>query len=319
MYKSKSSSSLIGQLDNIIDSTHIEEVKHVIDALTKVNNFKYSLTDTSDIDNTYKKITKMLKEEFAIESFKIIQTVNNIETIQYEIGNDSYFDYSFLSTISENGTIGFLLNNTSLNEFDKIYLDNYLEEISHILYIQLVLVALQESAHIDSLTKLKNRLSFNEDMQEIIPLALRENMKIGVLLINIDRFRAVNDEHGTKFGDDFLKLYAETIKDIIRTSDIAIRFGGGEFLVLLMNIIDEDKTMDIANTIKDKLASAYLITPNKDEFKKTVCIGVSMFPADSSDIHEVVKHAELTLSDARDSGRNKVLKYEEDDGEFDLF
>ena len=319
MYKSKSSARLISQLDNIVDSTHIEEVKQVIDALTKVNEFKYSLTDTTDIAITYKKITDMLSNEFNIKHFKIIQIVNNIETIQYKTDDDIYFDYTFSSNISENGTIQFLLNNSSLSKFNKIYLDNYLEEISHILYVQLVLTALQESAHIDSLTKLKNRLSFNEDMQDIIPLALRENMKIGVLLINIDRFRAVNDEHGTEFGDEFLRLYAKTIKDTIRTSDIAIRFGGGEFLVLLMNVIDEDKTMEISNNLKDKLADTYLITKNKDEFKKTVCVGVSMFPSDSSDIHEVVKNAEMILSDARDSGRNKVLRYIEDDGELDLF
>ncbi len=310
---------LINQLDNIVDSTHIKEVKHIINALTNVNEFKYSISSCSNIEVIYKKITDMLDKEFNIKSFKIIQSINNIETTQYQTDEDSYFDYSFASDISEDGVIKFLLNNSHLNDFDKIYLNNYLEEIIHILYIQLVLIALQQSSHIDPLTKLKNRLSFNQDMQELIPLVIREKMKIGVLMINIDRFRAVNDEHGTTFGDEFLRLYANTIKDIIRSSDMAIRFGGGEFLVLLMNVVDEEKTIEIANQIKDQLAKTYLISPNKDEFKKTVCIGISMFPKDSMDIHVVVKHAELTLSDARDKGRSQVLKYEEDDGELDLF
>jgi diguanylate cyclase (GGDEF)-like protein len=145
-------------------------------------------------------------------------------------------------------------------------------------------------------------------------------MNIGLLLINIDRFKAVNDEHGISFGDEFLKLYAKTIKNSIRTSDIAIRFSGGEFLVLLINIIDEEKTIDIAHTIKDKLSNIYLKTPYGDNFKKTVCVGVSMFPHDSSDIDIVVQNTHIALSDAKDIGRNKVVRFSKDeDGEIDLF
>ncbi len=311
--------TLIKQLENIVDSTHLNKVKKVINALTQIEKFKYSINNSSSIKDIYKKISNMLKEKFDIKNFKIIQIVDTIETIQFQKGDDSYFDYSFQSNITENSTISFLLNNSALNDFDKLYLDNYLEKICHILYIQLVLVTLQESSYLDPLTNLKNRLSFKQDMKELIPLALREKMKIGVLIINIDRFRAVNDEHGTHFGDEFLKLYAKVIKKTIRSSDMAIRFGGGEFLILLMNVIDEDKTIKIANDLKNKLANTYLISPNKDEFKKTVCIGISMFPEDSSDIHIVVKNAELTLSDAKDNGRDQVLRFKNDDGELDLF
>jgi len=313
------SKRLINKLDNIVDITHINEVKQIIDALANVNDFKHSLTDTDNMDTIYIKILHMLENNFNIKDFRIIQIVNKIETIKYETVENKTFPYEFKTTLGIDGTIKFCLDNSILDEFNRTYLDNYLEEISHILYVQLVLLALQESAYIDTLTKLKNRLAFHEDMKEVIPIAVREKMKIGVLLINIDRFRAVNDEHGTAFGDRFLQLYAKVIKEKIRTSDIAVRFSGGEFLILLMNVIDDDKILQIANNLKDNLAQTSLLTTNNDEFKKTVSIGISVFPEDSDDIHEVVQNAELALSDARDKGRNEILKYEKDDGEMDFF
>ena len=86
-----------------------------------------------------------------------------------------------------------------------------------LLYIQFVLDDFQKSNTIDPLTQLQNRISFNMEMKTLVPLAIRENMKFGsILLINIDRFRAVNDEHGDEFGDEFLKLYANTIKESIQ-------------------------------------------------------------------------------------------------------
>lgn len=311
--------ALINQLDNIVDSTHIQEVKKVIDALMQIACFKHNLNESTTIHEIYNKIEDILKSKFNIERFQIIQVVNKIEIIQYGEDVGDSFEYIFSYEMGKNGIIKFLLNNSHLDDFDKIYLNNYLEEITNTLCIYLVIETLQQSAFVDPLTKLKNRLSFKQDMHEIIPLALRENMNIGVLIINIDRFRAVNDEHGTHFGDEFLKLYAKIIKDLIRNSDIAVRFGGGEFLILLMNVIDKDKVMDIANHIQEELNKVYLITSNNDEFKKTVSIGISLFPTASTDMDEVVKNAEIALSDAKDKGRNQILFYEEDDGEIDLF
>jgi len=168
----------------------------------------------------------------------------------------------------------------------------------------------QPESTIDPLTQLQNRLFFNTEMKTLVPLAIREKMKFGVLLINIDRFRAVNDEHGNEFGDEFLKLYANTIKESIRTSDIVIRFGGGEFLVLLINVDNEETTLEIGKKIQKTLSDTYLLSPNKDKFKKTVSVGISMFPEDSSDIHQVVKFSEMALSDAKDKGRNILFRYD---------
>jgi diguanylate cyclase (GGDEF)-like protein len=313
--------TLINELDNIVDSKHINRVKMIVENISKINSFKTEMLHTLDIENVYKRISTFLHETFNISDFTVVQNVYNIETIQFQTAEKIDYPYTFSHTINNNvGLLAIHLDNEHLNDFDKVYLDTFLDEITHVLYIKYVLDELKNSLYIDPLTKLKNRQSFDEEMKEFIPLALRERMKLAVLIINIDRFRAVNDEHGTQFGDEFLRLYANVIKKTIRSSDIAVRFGGGEFLILLVNVLDEDKALEIAKKIQDTLTKTYLVSPNNDHFKKTVCIGVSMFPQDATDINEVIKKAEMALIDARDIGRNSISRFNEADvGEVDLF
>lgn len=312
--------TLIDRLSQIVDEVHIDEVKKIIATLTKINSFKHSIEEDLCANTLYEKISYELKNEFNIDNFKISIFTNNIESPLYEKGSLQKDIYEYSSKVSNESKVTIILNDNNLNEYQKTTLNSYFTELVHLLYIQFVLVDLQKSSTIDPLTKLENRISFNQEMKTLIPLAMREHMKIGALLINIDRFRAVNDEHGDEFGDNFLRLYADTIKNNIRSSDIAVRFGGGEFLVLLINIDTEQRTLNIANKLKDTLSATYLLSPNGDKFRKTVSIGVSMFPDDSSDINEIVKNTEMALSDAKDTGRNLVLRYEKDNQNIiDLF
>jgi len=302
--------TLLDRLNEIVDEVHIDEVKKIIASLSKINKLKNAIEEDLSEDILYEKICHELKVEFDITNFKIVHVNDNYESVLFESGDANNYSYVFKNTFSSNIHINIFLDNNTLSEYQILSLNTYFKELVHLLYIQFVLLDLQKSSTVDHLTQLQNRTSFNIEMKTLVPLAIREKMKFGVLLINIDRFRAVNDEHGDEFGDEFLKLYANTIKENIRTSDIAVRFGGGEFLVLLIHVDSEERTMQIAEKLKNKLADTYLLSPNSDQFKKTVSIGVAMFPEDSSDIHEVVKFSEVALGDARDLGRNQLVRYE---------
>jgi len=303
--------TLLDRLNTIVDAVHIDEVKEIITSLSKINKLKHSIEADLSKDALYEKITNELTKEFNISNFKIVHIEDGYETILYKKGETiSDYGYEFKNVVLSDIQINIFIDDKNLSEYQILSLNTYFKELVHLVYIQFVLDDFQKSNTIDPLTQLQNRISFNTEMKTLVPLAIREKMKFGVLLINIDRFRAVNDEHGDEFGDEFLKLYANTIKENIRTSDIAVRFGGGEFLVLLIHVDSEETTMKIAEKIQNKLAETYLLSPNNDHFRKTVSIGVSMFPEDSSDINEVVKFSEMALSDARDSGRNRLLRYE---------
>ncbi len=306
--------TLLDRLNTIVDAIHIKEVKEIITSLSKINKLKHSIEADLSKEALYKKITDELAIEFNISKFKILHIKDGYEILLYKEGEEVLeYGYEFKNIVLSNIQINIYIDDENLSEYQILSLNTYFKELVHLLYIQFVLDDFQKSNTIDPLTQLQNRISFNMEMKTLVPLAIRERMKFGVLLINIDRFRAVNDEHGDEFGDEFLKIYANTIKENIRTSDIAVRFGGGEFLVLLIHVESEETTMKIAEKIQEKLAETYLISPNQDHFKKTVSIGVSMFPQDSNDINEVVKFSEMALSDAKDSGRNRLLRYESSD------
>lgn len=305
--------TLIDRLHAIVDEVHIEEVKNIISTLLKIDNFKHSIEEDLSTKTIYSKIKYELKNEFNIENFKIILVSNKIETVLFKNGKKVTQSYIFHKKVANKNIISILVEDNKLSKYQKLTLNSYFAELVQLLYIQYVLNHLQKTATIDPLTNLENRISFNNEMKTLIPLAIREKMKIGVLLINIDRFRAVNDEHGDDFGDQFLKLYANVIKSNIRSSDIAVRFAGGVFLVLLVNIDTEIRTITIANKLREILAQSFVISPNGDKFQKTVCIGVSMFPEDSLDIQEIVKNTEVALSDGRDKERNKVFRFKNDE------
>jgi diguanylate cyclase (GGDEF)-like protein len=301
--------TLLDKLVSLVSKDDIQDVTSIVNMLTTINNFKYSIDNNAPIENLYKKIAYELQVEFKIFDFNIILTKDGLNEELYSLGTKSY-NHSFKYPVDKNDYIIINIYKDDLTPFLEMSMNTYFEDLSQILFLRFI-VENNQSSMIDPLTKLTNRISFQEEMKTLIPLTIRENMNIGVLLINIDRFTAVNDEHGNEFGDKFLKHFADTIKKTIRSSDMAVRFSGGEFLVLLVNVESENKTIEIANKIKDILAEEFILSPNGDQFKKTVCIGVSMFPQDSRDIHDVVKKSEIALSDARDLGRNRVQRFSE--------
>jgi len=303
--------NLYDRLNEIKNVEDFSEVKKIIISLSEINLFKHSVETNLVDDIFYERIAVQLNNKFNIKNFKIIHLNKDKETILCQEGDDlSEENYFLYYTISKNIQIKFFIYNIELSDYQYLCLNTYFKELSNILHLQFTFFCLKKSTAIDHLTKLKNRTSFNIEMKTLIPLAIREQMKLGVLLINIDRFRAVNDEYGVDFGDRFLKLYAKTIKENIRTSDIAVRFSGGEFLVVLMNVDSEDRVIMLAEKLQKKLAETYLSAPNEDHFKKTVSIGISIFPKDSHDIDEVIRYSEMALSDAQNLGRNNCFRYE---------
>lgn len=308
--------TLIEKLHGIVDEVHINEVKDIIYKLTQINLFKHSIEDNLSLQVLYEKIAKELLKEFSIECFKISLITNKKEEILYSQGDLKNNHYTCSSKVSNESIMQITVLDNDLSEYNKLILNSYFKETVNLIYIQHILFELKNSSLIDPQTQLENRISFNLEMKQLIPLALREKMKLGALLINIDRFQAVNDEHGDEFGDRFLKLYADTIKKHIRSSDIAVRFGGAEFLVLLVNVDTEERTLMLANNLREKLAQTYLLSPNNDKFRKTVCIGVSMFPEDSKDINVIVKNTETALIGAQDIGRNTVFRFKQDEESF---
>ncbi len=126
-------------------------------------------------------------------------------------------------------------------------------------------------------------------------------------MCDLDFFKQVNDEYGHDVGDQVLKTLAVIMREAVRSSDIVIRYGGEEFLILLTDC-EIEKAIEVAEKIRQAIEEQ-LFRVETISIRKTLSIGVSIFPEDGEGFWECVKHADVALYQAKDTGRNKVIRF----------
>lgn len=200
------------------------------------------------------------------------------------------------------------------------FIRNYINEAAPSIEVKLLMSALKESAFRDGLTGLYNRKFLDEHSKKLIPYARREKFNIGVLMLDMDHFKAVNDEYGHDIGDKVLKELSRILEENVRESDIVVRYGGEEFIVLLVGIDNAEESLKVANKIREKVRENEIDVYAGAKLKKTISIGLSMFPDDSKTLEGVMKNADIALYEAKSSGRDKVIKFSQDQvSSVDLF
>ena len=159
----------------------------------------------------------------------------------------------------------------------------------------------------DPMTKLYNRRYFSSISKDILNLAKRNKEHIAVLMIDIDRFKDINDTYGHYFGDEVIISLADEFKKQKRESDVVFRFGGEEFLILLPNT-DIKGAKILAEKIRIAIENKILHFPNKKDLKYTISIGISASKLSNKqeDIQEIINRADKALYKAKKDGRNKV-------------
>lgn len=165
---------------------------------------------------------------------------------------------------------------------------------------------LKELANRDQLTNLYNRRYFYNVVQNIISLAKRESKELSVLMIDIDKFKNINDSYGHAKGDIVIKSLASILLEHTRDSDIVSRVGGEEFVILLTNT-SKDTAFKVANKIREFTEQQSIKIDNKRDINFTISIGVdSVNIKDEKYIDEALSRADKALYKAKDGGRNRV-------------
>jgi diguanylate cyclase (GGDEF)-like protein len=145
----------------------------------------------------------------------------------------------------------------------------------------------------DILTGLPNRLQFTERLQREIAQAVEQQKQLALLFIDLDGFKVVNDQFGHATGDKLLTAAAARITACIRAEDIACRYGGDEFVVLLSNIDDIQAASKIAKTIRDHICQRYSIDGN--EFRIAASIGLAAYPRDGERCDVLLRCADASM------------------------
>ena len=157
-------------------------------------------------------------------------------------------------------------------------------------------------AHHDALTGLPNRRLMQDRLNQAILQARRQQKHVGLLFIDLDRFKLVNDTLGHETGDYVLRDIAQRLSKVVREGDTVSREGGDEFVIVLPGLVKPEAALVVANKVLIELAKPIEVSGH--ELTVTASIGISHYPNDATDVQQLLKHADSAMYQAKDSGRN---------------
>jgi len=323
-------------------------VQKNMEILGDINKFKKIIEDDANISEIYNRIIDIFENKFKLQNFKLYSVLNQKQEIKviYQKGENccsigvpglcrAYRTSKEINSIkfphicseyicdtnyicipfSTGGTFtGIASINFSDEEYKEKkdiipYIEAYLNESASIIEAKYTLNLMKQNSLTDQLTGLYNRRYLEEILDKIAASAIRENSLLGILMIDVDYFKKVNDTLGHDAGDEVLKELSKVLKNSVRDSDFVVRFGGEEFIIILQNIKDEEGIIKVAEKIREAFANTKIAVSGKT-LTKTISIGVSIFPKDTKKIWEAIKYSDLALYEAKHKGRNRVVKFD---------
>ena len=344
-------SIFLSENQKITDNDHLINVKNTVDRLSDVYKFRKTIEHDDTVEEVYSRLAQVLTLKLNIEDFNFfeantlsgeIKEVYVKDKIRCDLFNtgcradktntiiDSTQFKNVCSSCTNCEEVNYFCIPFSIsNELDLIisiysknhlqtqkikemipYLQDYVDAAKTVIVSKKLMAILEKNAQTDPLTGLYNRKYLEDTISKITSQAQRSKISFGVLLLDIDYFKMVNDTYGHDIGDNAIRIVAETLNENIRESDIAIRFGGEEFLVLLYNC-DENSIQKVAEKIRINFSKRDIPTGGTTILNKTMSIGASMYPKDNNELEECIKYADLALYKAKNSGRNKVIRFDE--------
>jgi len=162
----------------------------------------------------------------------------------------------------------------------------------------------------DHLTGLPNRSLLQDRMAQSIAFAQRHSKKLGLLFLDLDHFKHINDSLGHAVGDELLKSIAKRLQACVRHSDTVCRQGGDEFVVLLNEIEEVHDAVLTAKKIIEAMGLPHLLSGS--QLNITFSIGISIFPDDGSDLETVARNADTAMYHAKQKGRNNYQIFVKD-------
>ena len=162
----------------------------------------------------------------------------------------------------------------------------------------------------DQLSGLYNRMSLIEKIEWLISNNDRKHQQFAVIFMDLDNFKTINDSSGHNFGDLVLQNVSQTLLSLVRENDIVSRIGGDEFVLVLPDLPDETRVVEVLERIKAKLSIP--ITLENYQYTLTASMGVAIYPRDGNDVHNLLKHADIAMYKSKDLGKNNYSFFTEE-------
>ncbi len=185
-------------------------------------------------------------------------------------------------------------------------LESYLSGAASALSNLRLLDRMKQQANIDMLTGLYNRRFLEDYARKLFAIARRRAQPVGMIMLDLDRFKSFNDVYGHEIGDRILRHFAKTVTASMRETNLAARYGGEEFIVILPDTSAKSSTL-VAERIRKAMMS--MVVPSNTEKplpQLTVSIGVAAFPEHGQTLEEIIQASDKALYESKRSGRNRV-------------
>jgi len=317
--------SIINSLENFVKEDKVsEDLKEAFHLYEKIKNAPI-------VEDIYEELKSWLYTVYKIHNIKI--TITNIDGCDLIFHNGKEYDsnselsLNFSIDINTESSIMFSFlcdNEEHFKEIDAryIYLNTIFYVITPLINTTFLEEKVKDTSVKDPITGLYNRKYLLEHLEKMLPLARREQKKVAFLMVGIDHFKAVIDEFDYEIGDKVLIELADTLQEDIRTSDIVIRLDADEFLVVLANVQSKESASSVAQKLVESFGKREVDVNSYtgQTLKKTICVGISMYPDDSTSIDQILKNSDISLYEARNKGRSQVLVFNQDqESSVDLF
>jgi len=166
---------------------------------------------------------------------------------------------------------------------------------------------LDHMAHHDSLTHLPNRILLRDRLMLALARAKRDGKTVGLLFLDLDRFKQINDSLGHDIGDKMLQVVAERLQQCVRASDTVARMGGDEFAIVVEGVTNVEQIVHLARKILKAFVPPFMIETH--ELHSSTSIGIALSPNDDIDVDILIKDADIAMYHAKDLGRGNYKFY----------
>ena len=224
---------------------------------------------------------------------KVRQALEKKESVRVTLrnfskkGNEYWVDLSILPLPDKNGKVThFAAIQRDISDYKKLEQD------------------LQTLCRTDPLTTAANRRAFNEIISQEFSRFKRSQKEYALVMIDLDHFKSINDQHGHGTGDHVLIEVTERCKDNLRVHDIIARLGGEEFCILLP-YTNQEQAQKVAERLRQKIEIMPIISEGK-RIKVTISVGISLVAVGDVDGHDAIERADKKLLEAKSMGKNRV-------------
>jgi two-component system, cell cycle response regulator len=214
------------------------------------------------------------------------------------VARDKFIGAAFFASVRTN----------TFTDYHRNFLDTLLNQVSMVVDNSMLHQKIRDMARTDGLTGLLNHRTFMEKLAEEYKRLDRDPRPFSILLMDIDKFKNVNDKYGHPIGDVAIKTVSKVLKETARGSDFIARYGGEEFAVGMVET-DSKGAEQMGERIRDLLEKTLVTRVSDGELRITVSIGVSSFPSDTKNMTNLVTMADDALYLAKRTGRNRVCLY----------